>query len=123
MTTDLLADRWSALLHLLADRAGALAADGVLELLLPDTGISLTWLTPDRLLLSLHSQRVVGLGRRGWTGGAGTWHLVLLAEDDHREVAGQAAAAVLDVVRTVLRAGPDDLELRMPRASGQEALW
>lgn len=123
MTTRPSASRWTALSCLLARAALDLPPDGRVQVLLPDTLLTLGWLGPARLVAAVHSARCLPLTRRGWTGSAGTWHLAVVVAGEPSQAAARVAEEVVDVARTVLRAGPDDVELVRPAADGTGGLW
>lgn len=91
-----------------------LPADGTPDLLAADSALTLDWLLPDRALLALHGppgRPAAALAERGWTGS----RAVVRGHD--RAGTGRAAAQeAVVVLRDVLGAAPDRVELWWPCA-------
>lgn len=114
---------WSCLADETADALLALPGDGLLELLVRDVALTVTWLLPERLLLELSGAPPAcraALRARGWTGRS--------ARHASAGAAGRAAAAseaaheAVGVLRHVLQADPADVELWRPRVDPPEVV-
>lgn len=100
---------WPALADELVVALLRLPADRTLDLLAGGTALTITWLLPDRAVLTLPGRHAAALEPRGWSATR-----TCVRGDDRTSTARTAASAAVIVLRDVLHARPEAVELWWP---------